>query len=338
MLKGTLSHPYVKFIAKKVVFYGFVTFIALSLAFYIPRRMPGSPVQNWIRGASNLPQYKEIAAYIMNHLGLDRPDHEQYINFWSQLLQWPPDLGKSFHYNDPVAKSIMAKLPYTLVLVFPVLVISFLLGNWIGARAAYMGGKPSELTYFLSVFSNRLPSWWFGYILYFVFITTYKIFPIPGGAVIPGITSPLTLEYIRKFFNYYTLPFLTLFIIYLGGWATGMRSMVIHEMDSGYVRYTDQLGFRKSKSMGYVRRNAILPQFTGINLYLNALIGETIVVERIFGWPGIGDLIVEASHNCDYPLVIGSIVVVICVVVLGNFIIDVLYGFVDPRIRLGRGW
>ena len=136
---------------------------------------------------------------------------------------------------------------------------------------------------------------------------------------------------------HYALPFLTLFIIYVGGWATGMRSMVIHEMDSGYVRYGEQLGFRKSKLMSYAERNAILPQFTGLNLLFNALIGETAILEVIFGWPGVGRMMFDAVLSNDYPLIFGGFLVVMVVVILGNFLIDILYGFIDPRIRVGRG-
>jgi peptide/nickel transport system permease protein len=88
--------------------------------------------------------------------------------------------------------------------------------------------------------------------------------------------------------------------------------------------------------MAYAKRNAILPQFTGLNLYLSALIGETLVIEVVFGWPGIGKLMYEATRYHDYMLIIGAFMVTICIVVIGNFIIDILYGIVDPRIRLGR--
>jgi peptide/nickel transport system permease protein len=342
VLKGAFSHPFVKFVAKKIVYYGIVTFVALSLAFFIPRFMPGSAVQNWFRGlaSGSVEAEQTIRDAIIKHLGLDRPWHEQYINFWMQLLRWPPDLGTSYYRKIPVATVVMEALPWTLVTVVPVLVISFFLGNWIGAKAAYIGGKPSEATYFLSVFANRLPSFWFGFLLYYVFTIRLKLTPVWGSPPrgIPGINGPLTLENLQTYLWYFTLPFLTLFIIYLGGWATGMRSMVIHEMDSGYVRYADQLGFKKSKSMAYARRNAILPQFTGINLYFNALVGETTIIEQVFGWPGLGSIMYTAAFNNDYPLVIGAIITVICIVVVGNFIIDILYGFVDPRIRLGHRW
>jgi peptide/nickel transport system permease protein len=339
MLKGVFSHPYVKFVAKRVAFYGLVVFVALTLAFFIPRFMPGSPIQNWIRGmptGGTSVNYTAIKIAIEEYYGLNKPLQEQYVNFWRNLLHWPPNLGISYRFQQrPVVAVVLERLPHTLVLVVPILIISFFLGNWIGAKAAYMGGKPSELVYFLSVFSNRLPSFWLGIILTFVLSTWLGLLPPVGGAAIPLIQTTATLESISNFFRHFTLPFLTLFIIYLGGWATGMRSMVIPEMDSGYVRYSDQLGFRKSKSMAYAKRNAMLPQFTGLNLYFNALIGETTVIEYLFGWPGVGRLLYEGAYFCDYNVIIGTFIVILIIVTLGNFIIDILYGIMDPRIRIG---
>lgn len=341
MLKGLFAHPFVRFVAKKAVFYAIVAFVALSFAFFIPRLMPGSPIDNWLRGIRNIPgvgaDYAKIRAAIEAYLGLDKPLFEQYINFWGQLLRWPPDLGPSYSRGlRPVAKIVIERLPHTMVLVVPVLVISFLLGNWIGAKAAFMGGKQSELIYYFSVFCNRLPSFWFGMILIFVLGVELGLFPTLGGAPIPFITTSATVESVSQFFQHYTLPFLTMFIINLGGWATGMRSMIIHEMDSGYIRYAEDLGFRNTKAMSYAVRNAMLPQFTGLNLVFNGLIGETVVVENIFGWPGIGRLMYESVTARDYTLIIGAFVITICVVVIGNFLIDILYGFVDPRIRTGH--
>jgi peptide/nickel transport system permease protein len=173
-------------------------------------------------------------------------------------------------------------------------------------------------------------------VLAFLLATQAGLFPSVGWITL-GRMPGWNLDTFIDIFQHYCLPFLSLFIVYLGGWATGMRSMIIHEMDSGYVRYSDQLGFRKSKSMSYAKRNAILPQFTGINLYLNALIGETAIIEIIFGWPGIGRLMYDAVTGNNVPMIIGCFLVIMVVVIFGNFLIDILYGFVDPRIRIGRG-
>jgi peptide/nickel transport system permease protein len=340
-MKGLFTHPFTKFVAKKAVFYVAVTFVAVTLVFFIPRLMPGNPVDQMIHPSSGQQlgggaDYLKLRAALTAYFGLDKPLFDQYISFWGKFLTL--NLGPSYPIMFPmsVMSIILARLPYTLALALPVLFLSFFLGNWIGAKAAYVGGKWSELVYFFSVFSNRLPSFWFGMVLVFVFAATFKIFPTYGAATLGAIPT-WTLSYFLDVLYHYALPFLTLFIIYVGGWATGMRSMVIHEMDSGYVRYGEQLGFRKSKLMSYAERNAILPQFTGLNLLFNALIGETAILEVIFGWPGIGRMMYDAVLSNDYPLIFGGFLVVMVVVILGNFLIDILYGFIDPRIRTGSG-
>jgi peptide/nickel transport system permease protein len=342
-MKNLFANPFVKFVAKKAVFYVIVAFVALSFVFLIPQFMPGDPISFLIphQGANMTPEvYAQIHNYYMSYFGLDKPLFDRYINFWRQILTG--DLGRSFPTGGtiswplPVAQAILPRLPYTLALVIPVLLISFFLGNWIGAKAAFVGGKWSELVYFFSVFSNRLPSFWFGMVLLFLLAARAGLFPEVGSMTLGRIPA-WDLATFTDLLWHYILPFLSLFVVYLGGWATGMRSMMIHEMDSGYVRYSEQLGFRKKKSMSYAQRNAILPQFTGINLYLNALIGETAIIEIIFGWPGIGRLMYDAVLSKNCPVIIGCFLIIMVIVILGNFLVDILYGFIDPRIRTGGG-
>jgi len=331
-------YPFAKFVAKKVVFYGIVTFLALNFIFFIPRLMPGDPISRFMPRGGGGPsgeKYEEMIKMYKELFGLEKPLSDQYINFWGKLFTG--NLGQSISkWPMSVAEAVFPRLPYTFALVIPVLLISFFVGNWIGAKAAYMGGKRSELVYFFSVFSNRVPDFWLGMILVFLLAKSAKLFPAVGYAS-PGVLPSWELSYFLDLFSHYLLPFFTLLIVFLGGWATGMRSMVVHEMDSGYVRYSEQLGFRKSKLMSYAQRNAILPQFTGLNLYLSALIGETAIIETIFAWPGIGRTLFDAVWGNDYPLIIGAFLVTLVIVIIGNFLIDILYGFIDPRIRTGRG-
>jgi len=337
--RDLLHNRFAAFVAKKVVFYLIVAFVAMTFVFFITHLMPGNPVDRMIAsltsgGPGGGQTYLKLKAQLMDYFGLNKPLFEQYLIFWRELFTL--NLGPSYPINYPqsVLSIIILRLPYTLAIVIPVLLLSFFLGNWIGAKAAYAGGKRSELVYFFSVFSNRLPSFWFGMVLVFVFAGVLKIFPGYGLASL-GTMSSWKLSYFLDVLEHYSLPFITLFIIYVGGWATGMRSMVTHEMDSGYVRYSEQLGFRKNKLMSYAERNAILPQVTGLNLQLNALIGETAILEIIFGWPGIGKMMFDAVGADDYMLIFGGFMVIMVVVILGNFLIDILYGFIDPRIRTG---
>jgi peptide/nickel transport system permease protein len=335
-VRNPFTHPYFSFVCKKVVFYMIVAFVAISFVFLIPRLMPGNPVEVMIKPhrSGTGPNMTAVTSALMKYFGLDKPLYQQYINFWVQLANG--NLGVSFSLSpgQPVEKIVLYYLPFTLVLVVPVLVISFFLGNWIGAKAAFVGGKWSDFAYFFSVFANTLPSYWFGMVLLFLLAAKVQLFPTYGYCSL-GVIPSVSIGFFLDLSYHYFLPFFALLFVYIGGWATGMRAMTIYEMDSGYVRYSEQLGFRKKKLMSYAQRNAILPQFTGLNLYLNALIGETMIIEIIFGWPGIGLLTFNAVEGLDYPLIFGCFLVTMVVVILGNFLIDILYGFIDPRIRTG---
>jgi peptide/nickel transport system permease protein len=345
-LKNPFANPFVIFLIKRMVFYAIVMFVAVTFVFLIPRLMPGNPIDRLIPPGISAPgvNWQKIREDLMRYYGFDRSLLDQYLSFWGAFLRGDLGISVTRYPGSSVADIVGSRIPYTLELVIPVLLISFLLGNWIGAKAAYIGGKLSEFVYFFSVFSNRLPSFWFGLVLVYVFaiqlgpITNLPPYGYHTLEIRPMLwwdISTWNLSALMDKLRYFCLPFLSLFIVYLGGWATGMRSMVIHELDSGYIRYAEALGFRKNRVQSYAQRNAILPQFTGLNLYLNALIGETTVIEAIFGWPGIGRLMYEAVNGLDYSLFFGAFLMVIIVAVVGNFLIDILYGLVDPRIRIG---
>jgi len=343
-LKNPFAHPFVIFLIKKIIFYAIVMFVAVTFVFFIPRLIPGNPVERLLPRGQTTPgiDWDKIRENMMRYYGFDKPLQEQYILFWQNLLRGDLGVSISLFPGNSVASIVGSRIPYTLELAVPVLIISFLLGNWIGAKAAYIGGKLSDLVYFFSVFSNRLPSFWFGMVLVYLLAIRFPIFPPYGYQTLeirPMLWWDISTWNLTAFLDklrYFCLPFLSLFIVYLGGWATGMRSMVIHELESGYIRYAEALGFRKNKVQSYAQRNAILPQFTGLNLYFNALIGETTVIEMVFGWPGVGRLMYQSVvSGPDYSVIFGSFLVIMIVVVIGNFIIDVFYGLVDPRIRIG---
>lgn len=341
-VKVFTGHPYVRFIFRRAILYLIVTFAALTLIFALPRMMPGDPISIMLSksgpsgavvGTTSI--YEEIRSTLMEFYGFDKPMLEQYKHFWEQVFSL--DLGVSFtYYPKPVSSVISSRVMFTLVLVIPVFVISFFLGNWIGARAAFLRGIKAAIVYYLTVIFCSMPSFWFGMILMYLLGVKAKIFPIYGWSV-PETVPTFSLSFFFEAFRHYLLPFLTLLIITVGGWALGMRSMVLYEINSDYMFYAEQLGFRKGKLRSYAQRNAILPQFTGLNLTLSNLIGATALIESIFGWPGIGSLLFETVWSHDYPLMLGSFMIFTLIVIVGNFLIDISYGLVDPRIRTGHG-
>jgi len=336
MMKNPFSHPFAKFLLKKVFFYLIVAIVALTFIFLIPRLMPGNPIDQMIPpGTTDLGRLR-LRAELERYFGLDKPLQEQYVAFWANLLRGDLGYGVMRGYNfRPVADAVMAKLPYTLSLVVPVLFIGFFVGNWIGARAAYAKGKKGEAVYFTSVLASQMPFYWFAMVLLFLLAVNVRVFPT-GGTFSPRFIPSLNLASFIDVSRHYALPFLTLLIITTGGWATGMRSMTLYELDAGYILYARQLGFRNKKLVSYAKRNAILPQFTGLNINLNNLIGMTMIIEVVFRWDGLGALTLDAVLARDYFMMLGTFLVTMVVVIFGNFLVDIAYAFLDPRIRTGR--
>lgn len=340
--KKFFSHPYTRFVSKKGVFYLIVIFIALSLTFAIPRFMPGNPVLRYIRPPpTGLPpdaqdQWIEMQEHMLVAFGLNKTLFEQYIDFWVGIFNF--DFGESYSARGrAVLDLILPRLFFTLALIIPVLFISFFVGNYIGGRAAFLKGKSSTLVYYLIVVVQSAPFYWLALLFYVIFVVDLQVFPVYGWGSPEHIPGVNLFADITNFTRYFILPFSVLLIGQTGGWATGMRAMTLYEMDSEYLLYAQQLGFKRGLLRSYAQRNAILPQLTGLNLRLNGLVGETIVIEAIFGWPGMGSLALGAVNSQDYPLIMGTFMVTLIIVVIGNFLVDITYGFIDPRIRTGHG-
>ncbi|MFX1282980.1 MAG: ABC transporter permease [Promethearchaeota archaeon] len=316
-LKGTksFSHAYVKFFIKKAVFYLIALFIALTIAFIIPRLMVDTN-----------------DFYMIYFFELYKPIEEQYLSFWLNLIQL--DLGPSIsYYPMRVSEVIIHPLFYSLVLAIPILFISFFLGNWIGSKSAYLKGRANEMTYFILLILRSAPFYWLGLIIFVYFVVGNNILLSHPGASSPQMIPGFRLDYFIDLLRHYLAPFITLLLVHAGSWAVGMRAMTLHEIDSSYISYAGHLGFRKKTLRKYAQRNAILPQFTLLNLRLNELIGETLIVEYVFLWPGIGNLYLKAIYARDYPLIMGVTIVILIIAILGNFLIDITYGFIDPRIK-----
>ena len=337
-MKNPFVHPFAKFLIRKAVFYLIVGFIALTFIFLIPRILPGNPIDRMRSPGLTDEGWKRLRPVLEAYFGLNKTLPEQYVDFWKNLFQGNLGYAVMRDYNfQPVADVVMRKLPYTLALVIPVLFIGFFVGNWIGARAANVKGRAGKVVYFITVLASQMPFYWFAIILLFLLAVNFRIFPMHGTFSIPLRFVPgLNLESFLDVLSHYWLPFLTLVIVTTGGWATGMRSMTLYELDSGYILYARQLGFRNKKLISYARRNAILPQFTGLNVNLNNLIGMTMIIEVVFAWDGIGFLTYNAVLARDYFMMLGTFLITMVVVIVGNFLVDISYAFLDPRIRTGR--
>ena len=273
-----------------------------------------------------------LSGYYTQAFGFDVPLWKQYLNFWAALFHG--DLGRSItNFPTPVSELIMGALPYTLALLVPAIVLSFWAGNKVGALAArrkVLDNTVLPASYVLTA----TPQMWLGIVLAWLFASTWAIFPVSGAYGL-DIQPSWSLEFALSFLYHWILPFSALFLVAFGGWAIGMRNMIIYELESDYSNYLAALGAPTKLVRKYAYRNALLPQITGLALALGAVVAGAIVVEIVFSYPGLGTLTLNAIQNRDYFLIQGIFLFLIIGVLIANFVIDIVYVVIDPRTRIG---
>jgi len=271
-------------------------------------------------------------SYYTQAFGLDVPIWQQYLNFWKALFHG--DLGISvFRFPQPVASILVKALPYSIAILVPAILLSFYTGNKFGAFAArtrILDNTVLPLGYVLTA----TPYMWLGILLAWSLGIVAGVFPI-AGAYGFNLAPSLSWMFIASLIKHWFLPFVSLFLVGFGGWAIGMRNMIIYELESDYSHYLETLGAPRKLVRKYAYRNAILPQITGLALQLGVIVTGQVVTEVVFSYPGIGSLILAAIQNQDYFLLQGCFLFIIIMVLIANFIIDIVYVVVDPRTRLG---
>ncbi len=321
------------YFARKVLTYSLTFVVAVSIDWAIPRFMPGNPVEGLIDRMHAQPaSAPALTGYYTKAFGLNVPVWKQYLNFWGALLHG--DLGRSvWQFPRPVSSLILAALPYTLALLIPAILLSWFAGNKVGAMAARRKTLDNTVLptgYLLTA----TPYMWLGIVLAYVFGSVWQIFPI-SGAYSYAVTPGWTWEFAGSFVYHWFLPFMSLFLVGFGGWAIGMRNMIIYELEADYAHYLASLGAPTRLIRRYAFRNAVLPQITGLALALGAVVAGALVTEVVFNYPGLGNLTLTAIQNRDYFLLQGIFLFIIVGVLIANFVVDIAYVVVDPRTRLG---
>lgn len=246
------------------------------------------------------------------------------------------DLGISYsQYPKPVVDIIKESVPWTLLIQAPTIILGWIVGNLLGAFAAYKRGIFDKVFFPCAMFLNGIPFFVFGMLLVALFSITLGWFPAMG-AYSPDITE-LNFSWgcIKSVAWYYILPFFSCFPILLSGQATGMRSMSIYELGTDYMKYAKWLGLREGKIISYVFRNAMLPQLTGLAQSLGTMVGGALITEMIFSYPGLGMAMLTAIQQNDYATIQGCTLMISTCVLVANFAVDVLIAVFDPRVKAG---
>jgi peptide/nickel transport system permease protein len=300
--------------------------------------MPGDPVAAIIsrvaQGMSDATGVQAVYQRYTELFGTNKPIYEQFFIYVRNVLRG--DFGFSIaQYPRTVADVIGSSIWWTVSLQLPAIVVGWLIGNFLGALAAYLKKGFDKVLMPVSIFASSLPAFGMAVILLVVFAVTLGWFPTSGGYGFDMIPNP-SWEFIWSVIVHYQLPFWSLVVIIIGGQAIGMRSMAIYELNADYVRYARFMGIKDRKILRYVFRNAMLPQVTGLALSIGTMVGGALVAELIFSYPGLGSTIYSAALGRDYPLISATALIITVMVLITTFIVEILYGFIDPRIRAAQ--
>ncbi len=329
---------YRNYFGKKVVWFFITLAVAFVLNFTLPRLMPGDPVAAIVarmaQGLSNTAGVQAIYEQYTELFGTNKPIIEQFFIYVRNALRG--DFGYSIsQYPRTVADVLRSSIFWTIGLQLPAILVGWILGNALGALAAYRRGNFDRVLLPVSLFLSSLPAFGMAVIMLVIFAVSLRWFPTSGGYGFDLIPN-LSLEFIWSVIVHYQLPFWSLVIITIGGQAIGMRSMSIYELNADYVKYSRFMGIKDNKIVRYVFRNAMLPQITGLALAIGTMVGGALVAEVIFSYPGLGSTILTAVLGQDYPLISATTLIVTIMVLLANFSVELLYGFLDPRIKAAQ--
>jgi peptide/nickel transport system permease protein len=329
---------YRKYFGKKIVWFILTLFIAFLLNFILPRMMPADPVANIMsktaRGMSDTNATKAMYDNYVKAFGLDKPVIVQFFTYIKNAVRG--DFGVSFsQYPRKVTDIISSAILWTIGLQLPAIIVGWLLGNLLGALAAYIKKGFDKVLMPVSLFMSCVPAFGMAVIMLGIFALKLKIAPIAGGYGFDLIPN-FSWTFVRSVIAHYQLPFWSIVIISVGGQAIGMRSMSIYELNADYVKYSRFLGVKDSKIVGYVFRNAMLPQVTGLALSIGTMIGGALVAEIIFSYPGLGTTMLSAVTSSDYPVLSATTLIITIMVLISSFTIDVIYGFIDPRVKAAQ--
>jgi peptide/nickel transport system permease protein len=330
---------YAKHIARRFAQFLLVVFIGINLTYVITHMTPIDPVEQSIAAVTSFGNTSPEAIAMMRQslrelYGLTGGPFEQYINFWRRIAI--ADFGPSLSaFPTPVSALIARALPWTIGLLVAATLITWTLGNLLGGLAGYYHDKRSlNVLAVIAIGLHPVPYYIVAFVLLVMFGYVWPLLPIAGGYGM-NMEQGFNVPFVLSVLKHSILPALSLMLIGLGGWFLGMRSLVSNVVSEDYVVYAEIAGVDRRRILGsYVMRNALVPQVTGLALSLGAIFNGAIITEQVFGYPGIGSLLVSAVYAGDYGLVLGVTTVSIVGVSAAVLIIDLAYPLLDPRVRV----
>jgi peptide/nickel transport system permease protein len=329
--------PFARFLLSRLFTYVLVVWIGITIVFFVPRFIPGNPVEAMLgrlmsQGTTMEPELVQKMRETMTQIfGLEGTLWEQYTAFLKRVLL-TRDFGPSLSfYPTPVNTLIARSLPWSLGLMLTALTISWTLGNFIGLLAGYYNRKfSSKVIETTAMIIYPVPYYILALLLVIVFAYIWPIFPF----VFQVSGEPGSWQWMKSVAYNSFLPLMAIVVVSLGWWIISMKAMAIDTKEEDFIQYARYRGVDNNKVMfGYVARTAVLPQITVLGLSIGGVFGGSLITEILFGYPGVGTLIYRAILGSDYNLIMGTISISIVAVATATLILDLVYPFIDPRIR-----
>ncbi|MFX1533243.1 MAG: ABC transporter permease [Promethearchaeota archaeon] len=324
-----------RFIARRTLDSIILLLATILFNFFLFRIMPGDPTIAYLgRAGQTTPEFR---IRMIQRYGLDKPIEQQFIIYLQSLLRL--DLGESItmYEGTPVAEVIFSfRLLNTFLLMGVAIALSFLIALALGTFAASRFKSKSDLTsIFVTLTTYSTPVFWIGLLIIYFFYSQLNILPVGGAPRIEDVRyGGNLLAWLLDYIYHMIGPVITLTISFVGGWFLIARDQMLGIFREDYITTARAKGLPERRVLfTHARKNAMLPMISLLALAMTFLVAGATLTETVFSWPGIGLLTFDAVYQHDYPLLQGIFLLVAVVAIAANFAADVLYGFLDPRIR-----
>ncbi len=329
------------YVARRIGVFFLIVIFAVSINFLIPRLRSTNPIAARMNefartGAGRAGDFAELIAVYNEKFGFDKPLWQQYVNYWGDMLRF--DLGTSVaFYPGKVRDEILRAAPWTIGLLAVSTLIAFSIGSLLGALLAWpRTGRMFSIFVPVLMTLSAIPYYLLGLLLVYVLALAWPVLP-SAGAYSSGARLALTWPIVLDILRHALLPGASIILAGIGFWGLGMRAMMVTTMGEDYMTMAQAKGLRgRTIFFDYALRNALLPQITGLAISLAGIMSGAILVEIVFGYPGIGFLLYRAISGNDYFVIQGVVFFVILSVGLALLILDLVYPLLDPRIQFRK--
>ena len=332
-----------KYIAGRLTMFVITVWIASTIVFFLPRLSGQNPLAEKIyqeaqQGGYQDPDVAERVRVFEAKYGFDKPLWQQYVKFVTDVLQF--DLGRSiFQWPKSVNEILAEKIMWTLAMGLMTLLLAFLIGSMMGALLEWRRNNWGLMVAMAPILAiSAVPFFIFGLVLQLLVFNIDREFPLVYGyrQGVVGWPDWLDLDFILSVLKHGILPAASITLVSLGGWAMGMRGMMVTMKGEDYMVQAEAKGLPDRILLTkYAIRNSLLPQITGLTLALGLIVSGVVLVEIVFGYPGVGGQLLQAVRSNDYPTTQGIVFVLAFGTAAATLVLDLTYPLLDPRIRTG---